>query len=138
MTEETARASAHDDSTVTLRIPAQRRYVTAIRALARSAATLCELTVDDIEDLQMAVDEAATLLLPLVDAGNDGHLSATFVVQADGLLVSVSAQRATGSLPDRSGLAWIMLSALAEDLDVVDDSSTVGIRFSRRRQVISS
>ena len=45
-------------------MPADGAYVSTLRLTAASLAARCDLTIDDIEDLRLAVDEACALLLP--------------------------------------------------------------------------
>lgn len=118
---------------VTLSVPAHRDFVAGIRALTRSTAMLCDLTVDDVEDLQIAVDEAATLLLPLVDERGDKQLRADFEVGPGHLRITLVVQRHADTMPDRKGLAWAMLSALDADVSVNADGSDVAIAMSRSR-----
>jgi serine/threonine-protein kinase RsbW len=120
--------------TVTLSVPAHRDFVSGIRAITRSAAALCDLTVDDIEDLQMAVDEAATLLLPLVDADDPPQISANFEVTDGVLRIRLSVPRRDDLMPDRSGLAWAMLAALDETATISAQGATVSITISRSRE----
>ena len=56
-----------DQDEVTVRVPALRRYVSAVRSMTTALAAQCDLTVDEIEDVQMAIDEACALLLPHVE-----------------------------------------------------------------------
>ena len=52
-------------------MPADVAYVATLRLTAASLAARCDLTIDDIEDLRLAVDEACALLLP--HAGPDSR-----------------------------------------------------------------
>ena len=52
-------------------MPADVAYVSTLRLTAASLAARCDLTIDDIEDLRLAVDEACALLLP--HAAADSH-----------------------------------------------------------------
>ena len=53
-----------DGDVVTVEVPADVSYVSTLRLTAAGLAARCELTIDDIEDLRLAVDEACALLLP--------------------------------------------------------------------------
>ena len=52
-----------DGDIVEVAAPADVAYVSTLRLTAASLAARCELTIDDIEDLRLAVDEACALLL---------------------------------------------------------------------------
>lgn len=99
-------------------VPAHRDFVAAIRAVARSSAALADLAVDDVEELQLAVDEAATLLLPLVEPGEDGRLAARFEVAERRVGVRLSAACRPGAEVDTAGLPWIMLLGLDPEVEV--------------------
>ena len=43
---------------VEVRLPADVIYISILRLTAAGLAARCELTIDDIEDLRLAVDEA--------------------------------------------------------------------------------
>lgn len=118
-----------------LEVPAHRDFVASIRALARSAAVLGDLALEDAQEIQAAVDEAATLLLPLApaDAGQP-LLRADLTVEPGSLAVSLSIAAEPGSSIDTDGLAWVMLSALDPGVLVSAEDGRVTIdirRFSR-------
>lgn len=113
-------------------VPAHRDFVASIRALARSSAVLADLSLDDVEELQIAVDEAATLLLPLVDP-EAKWLTARFDIEPSRLLTSLSLHCRLGERVDRSGLAWLMLTAIDPDLIVTEDGPVVTMTITRGR-----
>ena len=98
-------------------MPADGAYFATLRLTTSSLAARCELTVDDIDDLSLAVDEAFSLLLPHAEPDLDA--SARFVLTPGSLSVttSVHAPDASAASPDRSGFAWSVLSALASEVD---------------------
>lgn len=101
---------------VVLSIPASTTYVALLRTVVGSCAGHRNFTLDQIDDLRMAVDEAAGQLLRYV-AGDEVELSVT---EADeSLEVRVSANTtADGSVIDRRSFAWTILQVLADDFDV--------------------
>lgn len=78
------------DQTVRLEIPAAPRYLSAARLVAASLGAEAGLTIDDLEELRLGVDE---LLAALIEAGQDGAVvQLGFVVDhrrvvVDGVLV---------------------------------------------------
>lgn len=118
---------------VHLVVPAHADFLATVRAMVRSSAALTTLAVDDVEELQMAVSEAAILLLPLVDPDGPRHLSVDLEVSGDSVRISVSATCRPGATPDRDGLAWIMLNALDPDAEVSTTGADVSITLSRSR-----
>lgn len=120
---------------VDVRVPASGEYVATLRLTATSLAARCDLTVDDIDDLVLAVDEACSLLLPHAEPGTS--LSAHFQLASGSLTVttSVQAPNASAGSPDRSGFAWSVLSALASEVDVVGSAGELSITVSKRREI---
>ena len=119
---------------VEVRVPAEGTFVATLRLVAASLGARCELTVDDIEDLRLAVDEACALILPLAAPGTE--LEARFVLAPGSLAVtaSVTKGQSDGQF-DRSGFAWTVLTALAGEVDAVtaQDGRTVSITMVKRR-----
>jgi serine/threonine-protein kinase RsbW len=126
------RADGGDD--VEIRVPADVAYIATLRLMAASLAARCDLTIDDIEDLRLAVDEACALLLPHATTG--APLEATFVLRPGALSVTASVASADGAqpTPDRGGFAWSVLSALASDVDVVGTDDRLTITVTKRRE----
>jgi serine/threonine-protein kinase RsbW len=119
---------------VEVRVPADGAYIATLRLTAASLAARCDLTVDDIEDLRLAVDEACALLLPHATAG--GTVDAQYRLAPGELSVTASVASADGDAdtPDRSGFAWSVLSALASEVDVNATQGRLSIMVSKRRE----
>ena len=56
---------------VELRLPADSAYVSVLRTTSAGLAARLDFTLDDIEDLRMAVGEASALVLPAAAEGTD-------------------------------------------------------------------
>lgn len=117
-----------------VRVPAHPDFVAAVRAMTRAVAVRADVALDDVEELQMAVDEAAILLLPLIDESADGSLHAEFDVEPGCVEVVLSATCRPGATVDRTGLPWAMLSAIDPDADVRAQDGLLAIAITRRRQ----
>ncbi len=120
-------------SSIDLTVPADGDFLAPIRALTRSAAVLADMGADDVEELQMAIDEAATLLLPLVDPQEDRQLHASLEIGDGSVRVALQARCTRGASVDRSSLAWIMLAALDPDVTVSKQGPELSIAISRSR-----
>jgi serine/threonine-protein kinase RsbW len=118
-----------ESHTVEVSLPADRDYVAALRAFVTALAAHSDLTVDEIEDLQIAVDEACALLLPHAEAG--GQLAVHVELAAAGVAVVVSVPAGAGAVPDRSGFSWTVLSAVADEMHVTSGGGTLAIRFTK-------
>lgn len=122
-----------DADIVEIRAPADVVYVSTLRLAAASLAARCDLTVDDIEDLRLAVDEACALLLPHATAS--ATLDARFEVGAGQLRVHASVATSGSSEPDREGFAWTVLGALASSVEVHSEDGRLTISVVKRREV---
>jgi serine/threonine-protein kinase RsbW len=121
-----------DGDAVEVRIPADVVYVSTLRLTAASLAARCDLTIDDIEDLRLAVDEACALLLPHASPGST--LDARFELTQGCLAVETSVQTTAAAEPDRSGFAWTVLGALASSVDVRQETGRLTIAVTKRRE----
>jgi serine/threonine-protein kinase RsbW len=102
---------APEKADVVLRVPADSAYVSVLRTMTAGLAARLDFTVDDIEDLRIAVGEACALVLPEAEAGGD--LEAEFRLQRSALTVSVSVPTAGSRAPDENSFAWQVLTTLA-------------------------
>jgi serine/threonine-protein kinase RsbW len=95
--------------TVDLRVPADPAYLAVIRTATAGLAARLDLTLDEIEDLRIAVDEACALLLDhRSHPGEEVH--ASFTIHPGMLEVVMSGP--TRNLPERGSFAWTVLEAL--------------------------
>lgn len=124
-----------DADRVQIRVPADVAYVATLRLAAASLAARCDLTIDDIEDLRLAVDEACALLLPHAAPG--ATLEAAFALHPGALTVTASVAAVGSPGPDRSGFAWSVLSALASDVSVAAADENLAITVTKRRETAS-
>lgn len=116
---------------VSLRVPADLAYVATLRATAAAIAARLDFTIEDIDDLKMAVSEACALVL----AGNQaGHLSADFWLGDGSIDIGISADGpAPDSFPDTDGFAWQVLSTLTDSVEACPgngDRRAVFLRLS--------
>jgi len=124
-------------SSATVTVPAHPDFVASVRAMTRSMAVLADLALEDAEALQMAVDEAAILLLPVIDPEQQ-TMTAIFEVVEGAVQVVLSGASPEGSDIDRAGLPWMMLTAIDTDVDVRRDGQdlAIAVAISRRREGI--
>jgi serine/threonine-protein kinase RsbW len=117
---------------VLVRVPADVAYVSTLRLTAAGLAARCDLTIDDIEDLRLAVDEACALVLPHAERGST--LDARFELTYGCLEVDVTVTSSGAGELDRKGFAWTVLGALASTVDVTRENEQLTISLSRRRE----
>lgn len=93
-----------------LRLPADSAYLAVLRTATAGLAARINFTLDDIEDLRIAVDEACAILLPQTRPASD--LQCRFWLGEATMTVAVSAQCTDPKPPAEQGFAWRVLSAL--------------------------
>jgi len=102
---------ASDKADITLRVPADGAYVSVLRTMTASLAARLDFTVDDIEDLRIAIGEACALVLP--EAVEGGDVVADFRQGPGSLTISVCVETSGRAKPDYESFAWQVLSTLA-------------------------
>ncbi|MGW0809597.1 anti-sigma factor [Nonomuraea sp. NPDC002799] len=135
MTEETetrADGVAGIRDVVSIRLPAASAYLSVLRTATAGLAARLDFTLDEIEDLRIAVDEACAMLLSEAVPGTD--LTAEFELTGQEMQVRVEVATVGSSAPKRDDFAWMVLTALADDVDAVTDSSDrMAIVLRKRR-----
>ncbi len=103
------------DPRVTLRIPASSAHVVLIRAAVSAMCARLDFTIDRIDDVKLAVDEAAALLLR--DTPPDSALDIRFTPdEPAGLCVQLSAPTLHGRALERDSFTWTVLTALVDEV----------------------
>ena len=116
------------DDFVSVRVPAAAAYLSVLRTTTASLAARLDFTLDEIEDLRIAVDEASCLLL--AGAAEGAELTSVFAMSADSIEISVSTMTDKGHPPSRDSFAWTVLSALAGEVDAwteADGQQTISL-----------
>jgi serine/threonine-protein kinase RsbW len=117
---------------VQVRLPADSAYLSVLRTATAGLAARLDFTLDEIEDLRIAVDEACAMLLP--QAVSDGDLTCTFQLTDNALVLRVSVPTEDGRLPSRETFAWTVLNALAGEVAAdADQDRRVSITMSKKR-----
>lgn len=119
------------DDIVELTVPADGAYLSVLRTATAGLAARLHFTLDEIEDLRIAVDEACALLLP-PGAPQNRELTCRFDVGPDNLAVAISTPT-SGRLPDTQTFAWRVLAALVTDVCVEREADTAIIRMTKQR-----
>ena len=132
LTSNDAATVNSDDDIVELKLPADGAYLSVLRTATAGLAARLDFTLDEIEDLRIAVDEACALLL--TDVPEKGELNCTFSLSPQALSVTVTAPSRSGRLPRRHTFAWTVLTALAGEVDAtVGPDGRVSISLLKRR-----
>jgi serine/threonine-protein kinase RsbW len=120
-------ADKHPD--VMLRIPADSAYLAVLRTATAGLAARLDFTLDDIEDLRIAVDEACAMVLPQARPASD--LTCTFDLDVARLTVAVTAECDSPRPPNRDGFAWTVLAALTNEVSAEVDGDRLTVKLAR-------
>lgn len=123
---------------VSVRVPAAAAYLSVLRTTTASLAARLDFTLDEIEDLRIAVDEASCLLL--AGAVEGAELTSIFAMSDDSIQISVSTMTDKGHTPSRDSFAWTVLSALAGEVDAwteTDGQQTISLIKRRSRDLLT-
>jgi serine/threonine-protein kinase RsbW len=125
------------EDAVEIRLPADSAYLSVLRTATAGLAARLDFTLDEIEDLRIAVDEACAMLLP--QALDGSPLTCRFRLGKETIEVTVTVPTSDAVLPERNTFSWTVLSALAGDVDTgSDEDRQVWITLRKRRGVVGS
>ena len=138
MTEDTAATTAVPGELtadyVQIRMPAESAYLSVLRTATAGLAARLDFTLDEIEDLRIAIDEACAMLLAQAIPGTD--LECGFELGPDQVTITVSVTAAQARIPAKDTFAWTVLSALAGSVDSrLGPNDQVAIVLAKRRGV---
>jgi serine/threonine-protein kinase RsbW len=128
--------SATGDSTradVELRLPADGAFASVLRTTTAALAARLDFTIDDIEDLRIAVAEAGALVLPMADP--EASLTARFHLGQGTMTVEVSTDAMDNPEPDLESFAWQVLDTLASDTLATSEHGVFRVRFTMTSQL---
>jgi serine/threonine-protein kinase RsbW len=130
------RADRETQDHVTVCLPAEGAYLSVLRTATAGLAARLDFTLDEIEDLRIAVDEACAMLLPQAIPGS--NLQCAFDLGTDEMTITVSVVAAQPRKPARDTFAWTVLSALAGTVDSqLGPDDQVAIVLRKRRETPS-
>ncbi|MEU6558239.1 anti-sigma factor [Nocardia nova] len=124
------------EAAVGVRIPADYRHLTMLRGITETALLLAEFALDEVTDLQVAIDEVVT---GLVDAAIDGStIACDLTVDRGRVAVCVSGTAGTRDVIDRNGLGWHVIRTITGTpianiggYDVMSGGYPVSVEFVR-------
>lgn len=119
-----------EQGVVTLDVPARAEYVAVLRAAAGVIASRLEFTLDDIDDLRILIDEAASVLLT---SGAEGTLHCEIEAAEDTISFRLTAAVTSDATSPEEGFAWSILRALAHEVSSETDERGQVISVTRSR-----
>lgn len=115
---------------VELRLPADGAYAAVLRTLTAGLAARLDFTMDDIEDLRIAVSEAAAMVLDEADEGAD--LDCRFRLLPGELQLDCSTTAASPAEPDYDSFGWQVLTTLTAGASVEATPGRYAVRIVLR------
>ena len=122
-------------ASVTVEIAAQSSLVAVLRAAASTLATRLDFTLDEIDDLRIAVDEAASLLLQQTKDGDE--LRCILDLEESVIHCRLSAPSNDADLA-LEGFGWVVLNVVADDITVSQAEGRSEIRLTTKRAALQS
>lgn len=117
-------------SDVELRLPADGAYASVLRTLSAGLAARLDFTMDDIEDLRIAVSEATAMVLDQAEAGAD--LVCRFRLEPGELRLEVSTASESPTAPDYDNFGWQVLTTLTTEAAVDTEPGQYAVRITVR------
>jgi serine/threonine-protein kinase RsbW len=125
-------SSTDDCDVVRLIVPADGSYLAVLRTATAGLAARLQFTLDEIEDLRIAVDEACAILLAI--APSQTEVTSEFAVTDAALAIEVSVPvNGKAELPSGNSFSWQVLTALAGEVSARSDGQRATIRLTKRR-----
>lgn len=120
---------------VQLRIPASSAYLALARATTAGVCARSDFTLDRLEDLSLAVDEAISLLL--LDAVPGTELDCVWQPADGGVQVQITSVSSSGRTPRTTTFAWTVLSALVNQASAAIADGRVTLTLAADREPVS-
>lgn len=131
--EAVSRQSADSARPVVLTIPADKDYVVLVRSAVGHLGVRIGLTMEELGDLRLAVNEACALfLLPEETDADVPELECRFTEVEGSLAVTVAADPQQRIVAPVDGFGWNLLSALVDDLQWSDEQGRAEVRLVKR------
>ncbi|KRC56872.1 MULTISPECIES: hypothetical protein [unclassified Nocardioides] len=124
-----------DPAEVELRLPADGAYASVLRTLTAGLAARLDFTLDDIEDLRIAVSEAAAMVLDEADEGT--VLDCRFRLLPGELAITIGAVAQEPAAPDYESFGWQVLATLAAEAAIDSAPGHYAVRLTVRSSLES-
>jgi serine/threonine-protein kinase RsbW len=112
-------------NTVVIKVQPMAAHLTLLRAAVGGVAARDQFTLDQVNDLQLAVEEAASQLLSHIPRG---PIEMTIFPTSAGMAIRVAAEiDVSGKVIDESSPSWRILQALTDEVRVESQQSGTGV-----------
>lgn len=118
------------DSAIELSIPASSAYLGLVRAATSGVCARSGFTLDRLDDVTLAMNEAVALLLGDTVLGS--QLRCRWTMRPQDLVIRVTSVSSSGRVPRKTTFAWTVLSALVDEVDSGIDADEVTLTLRVR------
>ena len=116
---------------IRVEIPAATINMAIARTVAAAMAARADLTLDQIEDVRLAMDEG---LAYIIEVASDGAMVTCELCVADGVVSATLASTVTSStVAAPNPFAWTVLTALVGDVDLRVDDGSIRLQWNVAR-----
>lgn len=116
---------------VTLSFRAMPANVALARTMAVAMGARAHLTIDQIEDVRLAIDEAVSQLI--IDSDEDTLVHCDFTEEDGTLRIRVAATTRSGLVPPTDTFSWLVLAALVGEVTAGTVNGLVHLDLSIKR-----
>jgi serine/threonine-protein kinase RsbW len=121
-----------DAGAVSLTVPARPEYLRLVRLAAADSGTRAELSIEEVEDLRIAVDELTYALVG--DEPPDELLTLKYTA-SPGLVEIEASIPAAGGPIDVDEVSKSIIGAVVDEHELVDDGVTRRFRLTKRSRM---
>ena len=120
------------ESLIRVAVPANPDVLHLLRSVTASVGARMSMSLDDVEELRIAVDEAATLLLDRVDDAGGRTLELALTCTDRSLTANVTLDGAGASDDDaRASWPWRVITAVTDDASIQRTDARLTITFTK-------
>ena len=120
--------------TISINIPASPEYLRVVRLIASGLASRLRFTIDDIEDLKIAVDELSAYLTGA--QGREGTLEIAFDIHDDRIDIRGAGHFASGTKvrTELTEMSRMILKTVVDDAQLQQLDGMPTFRLSKTKQ----
>lgn len=112
-------------------VPARTINMAIVRTVAAAVAARADLTVDQVEDVRLAIDEAMAHLIQ--HASPDASIHCDLRTQGASFDATLSCPTTSTTAPEPEPFSWTVLTALVGNVDLTLESGELRMHWSVAR-----
>ena len=131
MADQLHTAAIDQDSTIEIVVPLRTQHAATLRVIVASLGSDHGLSVDEIDDLKLAVSEVFTVLVDSFDGDDEGvgRARVAYSTTADSITVDVERER-PGRAIELDALAATILASVVDEHRVTESGVSL-VKFGR-------